>query len=128
MTDKPKIPPALERAWAAGVFESRIGTVPRNVNTLRFDTNNLPMMERFKEAVGVGEVVLHERAGTPLKTVQVWIYRTNNLDDTRTLIKFVLPMLSPNKAAAVSVMLARIESNPHWQSLNRKKAAITAPA
>lgn len=128
MTDKPTIPPALQRAWAAGVFESRIGKVPVTGNVIRFDTNNLPMMDRFREIVGVGEVVIHERYTDSGNPATVWIYRTQSLDDTRTLLKFVLPMLSPNKAAAVTPMLARIESNPHWQSLNRKKAAITAPA
>lgn len=127
--DKPQIPPALQRAWAAGVFEARMGTIPKSQNVIRFDTNNLPLMDRFREIVGVGQVVLHERTvGEKKVPYDVWMYRTYTLDDTRTLLKFVLPMLSPNKAAAVAPMLARIESNPHWQTSHRKKVAITDPA
>ena len=124
MKDIPKAHP-LQRAWASGVFDARI-TMPRSGFVLRFESTDEPLMRRFLETVGIGHLEEHEKKQC---THPVWVYRTTNMDDTRTLLLFVSPFLSSIRLKQAAEMLARIERSPRWIKENPKKAAssVTAP-
>lgn len=124
MTEKPKAHP-LQRAWAAGVFDARI-TFPRSGYTVRFETVDEGLVRRFHETVGIGQLIDREKKDC---THPIWVYQTINMDDTRELLLFVSPFLSPIRVKQASEIIARIERSPKWLKENPKKAAslVTAP-
>jgi hypothetical protein len=125
MTEKRKVNP-LQRAWAAGVFDARI-QVPKAGCILRLDTIDETLAKRFLEVTGVGQIK-EDRNKATTKPVQV--YRTVSMDDTRELILFVAPLLSPLKLKLASEVLGRVERSPWWRKNYPEKAAscVIVPA
>lgn len=126
MSKKKKVSP-LERAWAAGVFESKVTLSDKN-NVLVFDTKWEEIVHRFKEATGVGNCLTIK--GPRLGALGQYRFQTTSLDESRDLILFVLPMLGPTRAAQTTRVLRRIESSMEWRKKNPEKAAslVTDPA
>lgn len=126
MSEDKKKPHPLQRAWAAGVFDAKV-KFPRSGYVLRFESTDEPLMKRFFETVGIGN--LHE-ADKKTCSHTVYIYQSQNMDDTRELLLLVAPFLSAVRMKQASEMVARIERNPTWQRKNPEKAAssVITPA
>ena len=119
MSEDKKKPHPLQRAWAAGVFDARI-TFPRSGYVLRFESADEALMHRFRDTVGVGNLMEHQKKDC---VRPIWIYQTQAMDDTRELLLMVSPFLGPVRLKQASEMLARIERNPTWQKKHPEKAA-----
>lgn len=117
MTEEKKKPHPLQRAWAAGVFEAR-NVWPKNGYLLRIDSTNETMVRRFHETVGVGTLGQNQRKHM---AHPIYIWRVTNMDDTREVLKLMVPFLSGNKLKLAADMIARIERNPIWQKQNPEK-------
>lgn len=116
--EKKKVHP-LQRAWAAGVLDARI-TFPQSGYVLRFESVDEPLMRRFHETVGVGN--LHQAEKKQLRG-PVFIFQTEKMDDTRELLLLVAPFISAHRAKQAAQMVAKIERNPNWQKKHPEKAA-----
>jgi hypothetical protein len=121
MTEEKKKPHPLQRAWAGGVFDARIA-FPRSGYVLRFESTDEPLMKRFFETVGYGNLHIAEKKKC---THPVFIYQSQNMDDTRELLLCVSPFLSPVRLKQGSEMVARIERNPTWIKRYPEKAALS---
>lgn len=122
MTRKPKPHPAIERAWAAGFFDAKV-SFPKSGYVLDFDSFDHLMVKRFGETVGVGKV---KNVGIIGRAVQeTWRWETYNMDDSRTVLLFVLPLLSPHKRKLAMDMLAKIERSPRWLKEHPEVETIT---
>lgn len=119
MTDEPKKPTALQRAWAGGVFDAKF-LFPKTGYTLRFDTADRVLCDVFCGIVGVGYVKPREKNDCIRPQ---WMYQTNTMDDSRELLLFVAPFIQALRVKQASEMLARIERSPVWQKKNPEKVA-----
>lgn len=111
-------PHPLQRAWAAGVLDARI-TFPKSGYVLRFESTDEPLMRRFHETVGIGNLEPHEKKQC---SHTVWCYRTTNMDQTRDLLLLVAPFLSANRMKDAGQMVAKIERNKAWRQKHPDKA------
>lgn len=109
----------LQQAWAAGVFDAKV-SVPRAGYVLKIETVDEPLLRRFHETVGFGQLVERPKkeCSRPL-----WTFQTINMDDSRELILMFSPFLSAMRLKQLSEMLSRIERNPKWRRENPEKAS-----
>ena len=118
MSEKPKVHP-IQRAWAAGVFDARV-KIPKAGAVLRFETADEPLIRRFHETCGVGRVFEREKE----RCVRpIWVFQTSSMDDSRSLLLFVSPLMTGGRINQVAEMVARIERNPVWRKNNPEKAS-----
>jgi len=121
MTEK-ALPAPLQRAWAAGIFEAKCKISDKH-NELYFDSVEETMMRRFHETTGCG--FLRIVTGVGKRTIRpIYRWSSKSLDDSRNVLLFVLPLLSPPKAAQAAQMIKRIEGNPSWKKRNSDKALL----
>ena len=122
MTEKKAHP--LHRAWAAGVFEARCQW-PASGYTLRIESWHEPLITRFAEVVDVGRIEISYS-----KVKANYIFKTGNMDDTRTLLLCLSPFFTGHKLAQATDMIGRIERNPIWRKQNPEKASscVISPA
>lgn len=114
-----EIPAPLQRAWAAGIFEAKC-KIYENRNELYFDSPDQAMLERFHEVTGCGYVRIIPPGGKNLITPS-HRWATKSLNDTRSILLFVLPLLGAMKAAQAAKLKKRIEGNPSWQKRHGTK-------
>jgi hypothetical protein len=121
MSEKPKVHP-LQRAWAAGIFDGK--AVIQRTGTLMFiDSTEESLIRRFHATIGLGSIIERDRKDSRHSYYHIWRWEVKALDDSREVILFVAPFLSPRKTAACADMLGRIESNPYWKKKYPEKAA-----
>lgn len=115
----------LQRAWASGVLDARI-SFPQKGYVLRFDSTDDGLMHRFYETVGVGRLERHVKGTDGKRTPFVsWAYRTTNMDQTRDLLLFVSPFLSPRRLKQAGQLVAKIERNNIWRKNHPEKVPLS---
>ena len=102
----------IQRAWAAGVFDARITVSPREVS-LKMESADQALVNRFHKVVGTGTVLMSERKGKQ-HPLQFHIWRTYSIHDAWLTLRFVLPLLSPRKKKQALANIKKIESTPSW--------------
>lgn len=127
MSEEKKVNPLL-RAWAAGVFDARI-SFPKAGCVLRMDTVDGELVRRFHDVVGVGKVMIDKSKEASGRTnLPVSVFTTTSLEDTRKLLIFVSPLLSPLKMRQASELIAKIERNPYWLRKNKEGGILSGTA
>lgn len=116
----------LQRAWAAGVFDSKV-IMPRSGYVVKIESADDTLMKRYAETIKIGQFKDRRKADCARP---IWVWQTINMDDTREVLLMFSPFLSAIRLKQASEMVARIERNPQWIKNNPEKAAscVISPA
>ncbi len=114
---KPASP--LQRAWAAGVVESKMN-FPKAGYFLDLNSTDEVMLQRFLKIVGYGDIASVERRGMVSVSYR---WQSRKADDTREILLSLSPFFSARTLKNAAIMIAKIERSPYWSQNYPEKAA-----
>lgn len=123
-----------ELAWAAGFFDGEgCVTLCKGYARISITSTDLDMLERFRDAVGRGEIYDREGYQNSLGSKRQWQYAVGNLEDIELIYVFIGPFLCLRRLERFEEVLKMARANRYdpkgqmsWQVFGKRHKDLTS--